>query len=45
MQGKILADGILRAEDGNRYKFDIKDIENLSQEGQNLTGLEVDFEL
>ena len=45
MQGKILADGILRAEDGNRYKFDIKDIENLSQDGQNLTGLEVDFEL
>ncbi|MBP3195206.1 MAG: hypothetical protein J6M05_06030, partial [Cardiobacteriaceae bacterium] len=42
---KILADGILRAEDGNRYKFDIKDIENLSQDGQNLTGLEVDFEL
>lgn len=31
MQGKILSKGILRAEDGNRYSFEISDIENLDE--------------
>ncbi|WP_096026035.1 hypothetical protein [Campylobacter lanienae] len=44
MQGRILSEGVLRAEDGKRYIFSMSDIQN-SQGIDDLIGLEVDFEL
>ncbi|MBR2149362.1 MAG: hypothetical protein IJ965_08055 [Campylobacter sp.] len=44
MQGRILSEGVLRAEDGKRYTFSMSDIQN-SQGIDELIGLEVDFEL
>ena len=44
MQGRILSEGVLRAEDGKRYTFSMSDIQN-SQGIDDLIGLEVDFEL
>lgn len=48
MKGIILAEGILRAEDGKRYNFNLNGIQNLSKFANaneySLDGLEVDFE-
>lgn len=46
MQGKILAENLISGNDGNRYKFDISDVENLKGESmQNIVGREVDFQI
>lgn len=46
MQGKILAENLISGNDGNRYRFDIADIENLNGEKmQNIIGREVDFQI
>lgn len=46
MQGKILAENLISGNDGNRYKFDISDVENLKGESmQNIVGREVDFQV
>lgn len=48
MKGTILSNGILRAEDGKRYSFKLKEIQNLSKfpytDEHSLDGMEVDFE-
>lgn len=44
MQGKILGAGTISAEDGNRYKFEETDIQNLDDITiEQITGLSVDF--
>lgn len=43
MRGKILGAGIIRAEDGKRYTFELADIQNLANR-EDLEGLEIDFE-
>lgn len=46
MKGKILGAGAISGADGNRYDFDIADIENLNGKTQEqLVGAEVDFEV
>ncbi len=46
MKGKILALGIISADDGNRYNFDVADIANLGNRNpENLSGCEVDFQV
>lgn len=46
MKGKILALGIIRGEDGNRYSFSLEDIQNLGSKDENsLINCEVDFEI
>lgn len=43
MKGTILTNGIIRADDGNRYSFELSDVENLGGL-EDLSELEVDFE-
>lgn len=46
MQGKILADGLIGANDGNRYSFSIQDVKNLgSKTMSDVVNAEVDFEI
>ena len=46
MQGKILGLGVIRGDDGNRYSFELGDIENLNEYNpQKLAGCQVDFEI
>lgn len=46
MQGKILAENLISGSDGNRYKFDIADVENLNGASmQAIIGREVDFQI
>lgn len=44
MKGKILGLGAIRGDDGNRYYYDEGELKN-AKEGQNIEGLEVDFEI
>lgn len=45
MKGTILAQGVISADDGNRYTYDISEIKNLQNANQNsLEGALVDFE-
>ena len=43
MKGVVLTNGIIRAEDGNRYSFELGDVVNLN-DLSDLSELEVDFE-
>ena len=43
MKGMVLTNGIIRAEDGNRYSFELGDVVNLN-DLSDLSELEVDFE-
>ncbi|HEC1563718.1 TPA: hypothetical protein R1X56_001523 [Campylobacter upsaliensis] len=46
MQGKILADGLIGANDGNRYSFSVQDVRNLgSKTMSDVVNAEVDFEI
>lgn len=46
MQGKILSDGLISGNDGNRYNFSIDDVKNLDNKTINdIINAEVDFEV
>lgn len=46
MRGKILAIGVISADDGNRYDFEPSDISNLGKRSaKSLIGCEVDFQI
>lgn len=44
MKGRILGAGAISGDDGNRYYYDEGELKNV-KEGQNIDGLEVDFDL
>lgn len=44
MKGKILGSGVISGDDNRRYYYDEGELKN-AREGQNIEGLEVDFEL
>ncbi|MEB2807944.1 hypothetical protein Q9Q60_08495 [Campylobacter upsaliensis] len=46
MQGKILADGLIDANNGNCYSFSVQDVRNLgSKKMSDVINAEVDFEI
>lgn len=44
MKGKVLGLGVISGDDGNRYEFDVAEVQNLNNANpQTLVGKQVDF--